>query len=125
MSDNVKVVTTAYEAFANGDIPTIIGLLADDVVWTTPKVLPQGGVFKGPGEVLQFFQGIGASFSSLTLDIEAVGAVGNDLVVGIARGIGALTDGTPSEYGVVHVFTIRDGKIAAFREYDDLDEAMV
>ena len=42
----------------SGDIPTVIGLLADDVTWNVPTALP-GGKFAGRDGVGQFFQGIG------------------------------------------------------------------
>ena len=124
MGNNAAIVNSAYEAFAVGDIPTVIGLLADDVAWSAPGTLPQGGSFSGPAGVLQFFQGIGAAWSSLHLDIESVGEIGDNQVVGIVRGEGELTGGTPSGYGAVHVFAIRDDKIASFREFTNLDGAI-
>jgi ketosteroid isomerase-like protein len=124
MGTNAAIVNSAYEAFGVGDIPTVIGLLTDDVAWTSPATLPQGGTFTGPGGVLQFFQRVGAAWSSLHLDIESVDEIGDSHVVGIVRGAGELTGGAPSGYGAVHVFAIRDDKIASFREFTDLDEAI-
>ncbi len=124
MASNTEIIDTAYGAFAAGDIPTVIGLLADDVSWVCPGVLPQAGDYKGPGGVVQFFEALGAAWSSLRLDIESVGNASDNTVVGIVKGVGQLTDGTSGGYGAVHVFTIRDGKIATFREYTDLGAAI-
>jgi ketosteroid isomerase-like protein len=124
MGSKAAIVNSAYEAFAVGDIPTVIGMLTDDVTWLTPATVPQGGEFSGPDGVVKFFEGIGANWSSLRLDIESVGEVGDDTVVGIVRAQGELTGGTPSSYGAVHVFGIRAGKIASFREYTNLDRAI-
>ena len=41
-------------------------------------------------------------------------------MVGIVKGTGRWADGTPAGYGAVHVFTVRDDKIVAFREFTDL-----
>jgi uncharacterized protein len=124
MGTNAAIVNSAYEAFAAGDIPTVIGMLADDVTWISPATLPQGGEFSGPDGVVQFFQSLGAGWSSLHLDIESVGEIGEDKVVGIVRGEGQLTSGTPSGYGAVHVFSVRGDKIASFREFTNLDHAI-
>jgi hypothetical protein len=123
MGTNTAIVERAYGAFASGDIPTVIGLLAEDVSWTVPTTVPQGGTFTGRDGVGQFFQGLGAAWSSLQLEVEAVGEVGDNLVVGIVRGKGELADGTADGYGAVHVFAIRDGEISSFREFTDVDAA--
>ena len=121
---NVALVNEAYAAFSVGDIPRLISMLTDDVSWRTPRTLPQGGDFLGHAGAMAFFQAIGANWSSLVVDVEAVDAVSDTLVAGVARGNGTRSDGAAASYGVVHVFTVRDGKIAAFREYADLDAAM-
>jgi len=121
VATNVGLVRTAYEAFARGDVPAVIDLLHDDVEWSTPLTLPQGGHFTGKAGVGAFFQGIGASWEALSLDIESVSDAGEDLVVGLVCGEGKLRDGTVSGYGATHVFTVRNGKISRFREYTDLD----
>ena len=125
MSANTAVVNSAYKAFAAGDIPTVLSLLSDDVSWIAPRSLPQGGEFHGRDEVLSFFMGIGAAWSSLTLRVESVGEVAPGSVVGIVRGVGELSGGAPSGYGAVHVFTLRDGLVTALREYTDLATPLV
>jgi ketosteroid isomerase-like protein len=121
---NVDTIKTAYAAFARADIPAIIDLLDDSVEWSTPMTVPQGGQFSGKDGVMQFFQGIGAAWESLPLQVEAVGALNDDLVVAVVRGSGELRSGGPGSYGATHVFTVRNGKITKFREYTDLDKAL-
>lgn len=41
-------------------------------------------------------------------------------MVGVVKGAGRLADSTPAGHGAVHVFTVRDDKILAFREFTDL-----
>ena len=45
MNANADVVHQAYRAFASGDIPALLDLVDDEVAWSAPETLPQGGVF--------------------------------------------------------------------------------
>jgi hypothetical protein len=120
MANNTEVVEQAYAAFGRGDIPAVMSLLADDVTWTSPRTLPHGGEFHGPSEVGKFFQGLGAAWDPLTLDVAQVGAIG-DVVVGVVRADGTRRGGKPDSYAAVHVFRVAGGKIVSFREYVDID----
>ena len=124
MGENTKVVQQAYDAFGRGDIAALLALLAADVQWSSPKTLPHGGEFSGPSGVGNFFAGIGANWSSLANDVESVGAVGAETVVGVVRADGTRGNGDKDGYGAVHVFTVIGDKITRFREYTDLDAAV-
>ena len=39
---NVELIQRAYDAFARGYIPEVMSVLADDIEWHVPAVLPQG-----------------------------------------------------------------------------------
>ena len=121
MGSNATIVEAAYAAFARGDIAGVLALLDDDVEWSSPATLPQGGHFHGKDGVGQFFQGIGAGWSALALDVESVSEAGANEVIGVVRADGTRQDGGAGGYGAVHVFSVRDGKIVRFREYTDLD----
>jgi ketosteroid isomerase-like protein len=120
MATSTQVIEQAYAAFGRGDIPALLALLADDVEWTSPRTLPHGGEFHGPAEVGKFFEGLGAAWDPVSLEIEQVGALG-DLVVGVVRADGTRRGGKPAGYGAVHVFRVGNGKIASFHEYVDID----
>jgi ketosteroid isomerase-like protein len=124
MGTNANIVNDAYAAFGRGDIAAVLGLLADDVEWSSPRTLPHGGEFHGASEVGGFFKSIGANWTALPLDIESVSEAGGDLVVGVLRANGTRTNGAKQSYGAAHVFTIRNGKITRFREYVDIDAAL-
>ena len=121
MGANARLIQEAYSAFGRGDIPGVLEKLADDVEWSSPTTLPQGGRFDGKAAVVTFFEGVGAAWDPLVLAVESVGELGAELVVGVVRADGTRRGGGPSGYGAVHVFTVRDGKITRFREYTDLD----
>jgi ketosteroid isomerase-like protein len=122
---NVDIVNSAYRSFAKGDIPGVIDLLDDSVSWSSPMTLPQGGQFDGKDGVVRFFETIGGAWESLSLDVEAVDAVSDDLVVSVVSLSGTLRGSGPASYGSTHAFTVRDGKITRFREYVDADKALV
>src|SRR5689334_18144940 len=118
MGDNTKIVRDAYAAFGRGDIASVIAMLDENVEWTSPPALPHGGEFSGPGQVGKFFEGIGAAWDSLTLDVESVDQAGGN-VIGVLRANGKRKSGKTQSYGAVHVFEIGNGKIRRFREYID------
>jgi ketosteroid isomerase-like protein len=124
MAANVEVVRGAYAAFGRGDIGAVIELLDDSVQWSSPATLPQGGNFTGKDGVMRFFEGVGAAWESLELELESLGEIGDGLVCGIVRGSGSLRNGGPSQYGAMHAFTLHGGKITNFREFVDIDKAL-
>ena len=54
-STNTNVLRRAYDAFAKGDIPTVLGLLADNIRWHVPGRSPLSGDYTGHEGVLDFF----------------------------------------------------------------------
>jgi ketosteroid isomerase-like protein len=57
MSTATEIVQRAYEAFGRGDVPAILGMLADDVDWElagSPN-LPYAGKRRSHAEVGEFF----------------------------------------------------------------------
>src|SRR5439155_20734723 len=118
MAENAEVVRSAYDAFGRGDIPAILDMLAPDVDWNVPDVLPHGGSFRGPDAVGGFFQGIGERWESFTVDVGEL-LTGGDEVATVGRADGTLRGGGPAGYGFAHVFSLGDGRITRFREYVD------
>jgi uncharacterized protein len=115
MSDNVEMVQGAYEAFGRGDIPALMENFADDIEWHSPEPLPQHMDARGPEEVGQFFQAVADNWSDFQVDLDDIVASG-DRVCAIGHGAGKL-DGDDAEYGFVHAWTVRDGKLTRFNEY--------
>jgi uncharacterized protein len=121
MGANGTLVESVYSAFGRGDIPGLLALLDDDVEWSSPKTLPQGGQFRGKSEVAHFFDLVGGAWDPLTVAVEGLGELRDDLVVVVVRADGTRRGGQGSGYGAVHVFDVQHGKIRRFREYSDLD----
>lgn len=92
--------------------------------WSSPATLPQGGDFTGKDGVTRFFEGLGAAWEALEIDLESLGEIGGDLVAGVVRGSGSLRNGGSAQYGAMHAFTVERGKITSFREFVDVDRAL-
>ena len=118
---NVEIVRRGYEAFGRGDIPGILALLDDQVTWQTPgpTELPFAGTRRGHAQVAQFFQ-----LLTDVLDItrfeprQFIGHGDQVIVIGDDTSRVKAT-GRSLEFRWTHVFTVRDGKIVAFEEYND------
>jgi ketosteroid isomerase-like protein len=120
--ENVGVVRDAYAAFQRGDIPGLIEMLADDVDWWAPgppEHIPQAGRVSGRAAVGGFFRRLAESEEITHFEPREFIAQGDKVVVtGNYRGR-TRPAGRDYDLDWLHVFTIRDGRVAAFREYLD------
>lgn len=118
---NVDVVQQTYEAFGRGDIPAVLNLLTDDVEWTfqAPSVVPFAGTRHGREGVAEFFSLVGENLEFQQFEPRNFVAQGDIVVVlGYERNLIKPT-GRTFEQEWVHVYTLRDGKIAKHRGFED------
>jgi uncharacterized protein len=118
--ENVQIVKNGYAAFSRGDIPGLLALLAEDVEWHIPGAgLPLAGTYRGRDGVANFFQKLAAESDILDFQPrEFVADADRVLVVGWERAKVKATNRT-AEADWIMSFTVRNGKIAIFREYTD------
>jgi ketosteroid isomerase-like protein len=88
---------------------------ADDIEWHSPEPLPQHMDVRGPEDVGQFFQSVADNWSDFEIGVDDICASG-DRVCAIGHAAGKLSAGD-AQYGFVHAWTVRDGKLARFDEY--------
>ena len=120
---NADLVRGGYAAFAAGDIPTVLGLLADDVVWSTPDSIRFGGVYRSPQGALEFFTNLSQNFAELHVEPDRFIEAGDTVVVtGRHRGR-TVTGNDFQDVAWVHTWTLRDGKATSFTEV--LDSARI
>jgi uncharacterized protein len=113
------IISELYAAFARGDIPAIVEMVADDIDWRVPENLPHGGDFHGRDGVMRFFHGLGERWDGLELELDTL-VSGEDRVLAVASIHGRLrATGEQSGYRSVHVWTVRDGVPVRFAEYVD------
>ncbi len=117
---NVEFVKGIYGAFARGDVPAVLGAFAEDIEWFEAEGMPYGGLYRGPDAVAQnVFGPITEDVEGFTLVPEQFMESGGTVAVVIRyTGTGKAT-GKPLDVPAVHVWDIRDGKLARFRQYID------
>ena len=118
---NADVVQRGYEAFGRGDIPALLDLLTDDVEWTLqgPSVIPFAGTRHGHEGVSEFFSVLGETLDFEQFEPREYVAQGDTVVVvGFERSLSRAT-GRTIEQEWAHVNTLRNGKIAKFRAFED------
>jgi uncharacterized protein len=116
-NDNAELLRGTYEAFGRGDIPAVMGVLDENIIWNTPAVLPHAMTVNGRADVAAFFQKLASTWEDFNLEIDDIVASG-DRVCAIGRAGGTL-DGEAASYGFVHAWTVRDGVCVRFDEYVD------
>ena len=119
---NTRLAQRAYEAFGRGDMAALAEVMADDIEWVNPgdpAVDPNAGTFNGKEAVLGWFGGLASTLDFTTFEPRAFIAQ-NDTVVSLvyaestARGTGRTLVNHEA-----HVWTIRDGRLTRFQNYQD------
>ena len=117
---NVEFVEGVYGAFDRGDVPAVLGAFADDIEWFEAGGMPYGGTYRGPEAVARNV------FGPITEDVDGFTLVREEFiasdgtVAAVVRytGTGKAT-GKDLDVPAVHVWDIRDGKLARFRQFID------
>ena len=120
--ENVAVVRRLYEAFAAGDVPTVLGLMSPDIVWNEGENFPyaDNNPYCGPEAVLTgVFGRLGTEWNGFAAEPEEFLDAGDTVVV-LGRYSGAcVATGKPMNPQMVHVLRISDGRITGFQQYVD------
>jgi hypothetical protein len=121
-ASNISLIRSLYAAFERGDFATIVGAITSDASWEVVgrvKDYPLFGTRKGPAAVREFFNQIGETQEAVSFKPRDFHAAGNTVLV-----LGHYTwmlrrTGKPVDTEWAHVFTVKNGKVAAFREFTD------
>jgi uncharacterized protein len=119
-SQNVDAVSAVYEAFAQGDVPAVLGFLTPDAEWTEAEGFPYGGTYVGPNAVLEgVFMKIGSEWDGFAaVPHELIDAGDTVVALGTYGGTYKAT-GKSFKAEFAHVWKIRDGKAYKFQQYTD------
>lgn len=117
-ADPLPIVRRAYAAHAAGDVASVFALLAPDVEIVQTPDLPWGGRHVGHDGARAFFGAL-ATWTDAKPEPERFVEAGDDVVaIGRLRGHARGT-GRPIDLEIVHVWTVRDARIARFAAYID------
>lgn len=119
--ENITIVQRAYQNFKNGDISSLLDLFSEDIDWHLPEVehLPFSGKHKGRDEVAGFFQSLAESQDVMMFNPQDFIAQGDKVVVlgDYSWRVRSTNREFMSDWA--HVWTVKDGKLVAFKEYTD------
>jgi ketosteroid isomerase-like protein len=123
--ENVELIHAAYQAYAKGDVATMLGLIDSDLEWTyldPSQENPEPQVCHGRSELAAALDR--RTERGLTAELEEV--LGNgDRVMVVTRTPGVdVYRVRPANDRNFSVFTVRDGRIVALRDCRDRQEAL-
>jgi ketosteroid isomerase-like protein len=117
---SLEVAKGIYDAFARGDMAGVLATMADDIKWYEAEGMPYGGPYQGGQAVAEnVFGPVTQDIPNFAVAPEEFIASGDTVAV-IARytGTGKNT-GKELDLPVVHIWDVRDGKLARFRQFVD------
>lgn len=112
--ENLEFVQQTYAAFGQGDIATVLNNLADDIVWESRYIpgVPLHGTFSGKDQIGSFFGKLGESLDVHEFVPQQFLAKDNTVVVLGYEQVTAKPTGNAYKNEWVHVWTLKDGKVA-------------
>jgi ketosteroid isomerase-like protein len=118
MTVATDLVRSFYTKLREGDAAGALGLMAPDIEWLTMWRYKVEG--RGPERVAEgVFKPLMAEWSSFALEPSDFIADGDTVVsLGHFNAVHGAT-GKRTEAGYAHVWTVRNGRIARFRQYID------
>lgn len=127
MSDNLATIGAIYEAFGTGDIPSILGHLADDVRWEewADNSAQKAGVpwlqaRHGKAGALAFFQVMGDLLQVTDFRVLSLMAGGDQVAAEIVIECDVKGAGRRFRDEEIHLWTLNaDGKVIRLRHYTD------
>lgn len=117
---DVETLRGAYDAFARGDIPAVLGIMDPGVEWNEPGGgNAPSGTFNGPEAVAsEVFGSIQANFDEFQVEPSEFSDEGDRVLVS-GRFTGKNKNGAELATGFTHVFDMRDGKVVRFENKVD------
>jgi ketosteroid isomerase-like protein len=110
---NIQLIESFFSSFAQGDIPGIGSVLAEDIRWIIPGRHPLSGVKVGIPEVLSYFEQLAkCGFKAEPKFLEANDAYVVDFHRVFSTQGEAKLDGTS-----ILVWTIENGKVVQVQNY--------
>ena len=120
--DNKTTLGRYVAALQSGDVEAVRSFFAEGASWTLAAgEMPISGTWTGRDEIIDgFFATAMAHYEPGSVRIEVTAMIAEqDQVVLQWTSSARTSDGQPYENGCIGVFTVRDGKIQAVREYMD------
>ncbi|NEQ65228.1 MAG: nuclear transport factor 2 family protein [Symploca sp. SIO2D2] len=118
--NNLEIIKGLYQAFEQGDMPSILDVLDPNVEWTESEGIPYSGTFIGHQAIIDgVFQKIGAEWDNFQAHIDEFIDAGDKVItLGFDSGTYKAT-GKSMQAPTASVWTLKDGKVVKFVQYID------
>lgn len=119
-NNNLDILREGYRNFAKGDIPAVLDVFEPDIKWVEAEGFPYGGTYTGPDDVKEnVFMRLGTEWDGFSVEAKEFIDAGDRIVV-LGKYSGTYKEtGKSFEADFAHVWTLKDGKAAAFVQYTD------
>lgn len=116
-------IEKVYQALAVGDVPTVLGLLDDNVKWTEAASFPYAGTYHGPQAVLEgVIAKLGGEWDGFKVEPSKLVAEGDEVIsLGTYSGTYKAT-GKSFLARYAHAWTVKHDKIVRFEQIVDSAE---
>ncbi len=118
---NGEIISGLYDAFARGDVPSVLGAMDPKIEWNEAEGFMYGGIYIGPNAVLEnVFMKFATEWEGFTVVADKVVDGGDGNVVSFGTYSGKyLATGKSMSVPFAHAWEFRDGRITRFHQYLD------
>ena len=118
--ENKKLVMQGYQMYKDKNIKGLLAMYADEIEWIGAEsdYVPFSGTYRGKKQVEQFFSKLEQAQEAIQFEPQTFIAEGDKVVVTGESIWLVKATGQSYENPWVHVFTIRDGKVVQFQQYN-------
>ena len=121
--DNVTRLKSLYEAFARGDVPTVLAAMSPAIRWHEAEghpYVPSGEAWVGPDAVLNnLFKRMGEEWDGFVIHLKSFYGAGDTVIVEIRYGGTYRPTGKSLDAQACHIWDFKDGKATRFQQYVD------
>lgn len=121
--EDVELVQAGFAAFAEGG-NKVFEFLAEDVEWRARDDLPDADIYRGHDGVRRLFSRFTDVMESIWFESEELIDAGEHVVVPLRWGGRGKGSAVEFEEREAWIFTVRDMKIVAIREYATREQAV-
>lgn len=122
MADTLQTIKALYAAFAEGDVPAILGIFDAQIQWLEAESGPlaEANPYLGPMAVAEgIFMRLAGDIDNFTVSVEQLSGDSKTVTAqGRYRGMVNAT-GTELDAQFAHIWTVHEGKITGFQQYTD------
>lgn len=120
---NVELARSLYDAFAQGDVETVIGAFHERIEWRQAEgnpYEPEGKPWIGADAIMQnLFVKLATEWDGFTVSPKEFHDAGDTVVVEGRYTAGHNGTGKSLDAQFCHVWRVRDGEVLSFQQYVD------